>query len=188
MNSAFTARDLSAMADKADVRSLAQIEAFWQQLAVFRTQLSAEIEALLMELRRLTNWLNNDVLGYWSDEVVKAERRWTECRDNLSRCMSYVREDERRPCTEEKKRLQIAEQRLELCQQKLKVTRSAILFWETERSKQQAKIAHCRDLAEGDLQVAYHVLADQVARLQNYANLRSPSLPANSQPDSNVQP
>jgi hypothetical protein len=176
------------MADKADIRSLAQIEAFGQHLGSFRTQLSTEIETLHLELRRLTHWLNDDVLGYWTDEVVKAERRWTECRDNLSRCMSYVRENERRPCTEEKKRLQIAQQRLELCQQKLKLTRAAIQFWETERSKQQAKIAYCRDLAEGDLRVACHVLADQLARLQTYANLRSPSPSTTSRPDSNVPP
>ncbi len=161
------------MADNAQVLSLAQIEAFATQLIGFRSQLSAEIELLQLELRRLTNWLNHDVLGYWGDELAKAERRWTECRDSLTRCMSYVREDERRPCTEEKKRLQQAERRLELCQQKLKTTRAAILFWDTERNKQQSKIVRCRDLAEADLQVAVHVLTDQVERLKAYAGLRS---------------
>lgn len=166
------------MADKAEVLSLAQIETFQQQLGGFRTQLGTEIEALLLELRRLTHWLSNDVLGHWSSEVVKAERRWTECRDALSRCQSYVRENERRPCTEEKKRLRLAEQRLELCQQKLKLTRAAIQFWETQCGKLQAKIARCRDMAESELQVAGHVLSDQVERLRTYANLRSSASPA----------
>ncbi len=171
------------MADKAEVLSLAQMETFQQHLTSFRTQLSREIETLLLELRRLTAWLTENVLAYWSDERVKAERHWTECRDNLSRCLSYVRDDERRPCTDEKKRLQLAERRLELCQQKLKLTQAAILYWETERSKQQAKISRCRDLAEAELQVACHVLSDQVERLKTYANLRA--APRNSTDPSN---
>lgn len=171
------------MADKAEVLSLAQVETFQHHLTSFRTQLSHEIDTLLLELRRLTAWLTEDVLAYWSDERVKAERRWSECRDNLSRCMSYVREDERRPCTDEKKRLQLAERRLELCQQKLKLTQAAILFWETERSKQQAKISRCRDLAEAEMQVACHLLSDQVERLKTYANLRA--APRTPPPSSN---
>ena len=153
--------------------SLAQIESFQQQLGGFRSQLASEIEALLLELRRLNNWLSNDALGYWSNEAAKAERRWAECRDALSRCQSYVRENERRPCTEEKKRLRLAEQRLELCQQKLKLTHSAIQFWETQCAKLQAKISRCRDLAESDLKVAGQVLSDQIERLRSYASLRS---------------
>lgn len=161
------------MADRAQVLSVTQLENFQQQLASCRAQLHAEIEALQLELRRLSTWLDTDVLGYWSEEFAKADRRYKECRDVLSRCMSYVREDERRPCTEEKKRVQLAEQRLELCQTKLKITRAAIQFWETERHKQQSKISRCRELAEADLQVAVHMLRDQVERLQRYADVRS---------------
>ena len=98
------------MADQADVRSLDRLEEFRQQAEAFRTGLLKEIESLTLELRRLTQWLEQDVLGYWGDESSKAERRWAECRDNLSRCQSYVRIDEKRPCTEEKKRLRLAEQ------------------------------------------------------------------------------
>ncbi len=176
------------MADKAEVLSLAQLETFHHQLANFRTQLSSEIETLLLELRRLTNWLGDDVLGYWSDERLKAERKWAECRDSLSRCMSYVREDERRPCTDEKKRLQLAERRLELCQQKLKTTQAAILYWETERNKQQSKISRCRDLADSEMQVACHVLGDQIERLKTYANLRSAATPPAISLDSKQTP
>ncbi len=156
------------MADNADVRSLEQLESFLLQTEAFRVQLLSEIENLSLELRRLTNWLTNDVHGYWSDELVKAQRRHAECRDVLSRCMSYVREDERRPCTEEKKRLRRAEERLELCQQKLKATAAAIVFWETQRNKQHGRVARCRDLAESEMLVACNVLRDQIELLRSY--------------------
>lgn len=156
------------MADKADVRSLEQLEAFAQQLGDFRTQLAAEMESLLLELRRLSHWLQEDVLGYWNAELVQAQRRWSEARDVLSRCLACVREEERRPCTEERKRLRIAQQRLELCQHKLKLSRAALAAWETQCQAQHAKVIRCRDLAEADLQVASHVLAEHIEHLRRY--------------------
>ena len=164
------------MADQADVRSLDRLEEFHQQAEAFRTGLLKEIECLLLELRRLTQWLEQDVLGYWNDELVKAERRWAECRDNLSRCQSYVRADEKRPCTEEKKRLRLAQQRLELCQQKLRLSQAALTFWQTERSKLQAHIARCQDLADSHMRVACEHLRGQIERLSLYTQLRSTPL------------
>ncbi|MCA9157067.1 MAG: hypothetical protein KDA72_01995 [Planctomycetales bacterium] len=173
------------MADQADVRSLDRLEEFRQQAEAFRTGLLKEIESLTLELRRLTQWLEQDVLGYWGDESSKAERRWAECRDNLSRCQSYVRVDEKRPCTEEKKRLRLAEQRLELCQQKLRLSQAALTFWQTERSKLQAHIARCQDFAESNMRVTCEHLRDQIERLSLYTQLRSTprSTPPSSPPN-----
>lgn len=174
------------MADQADVRSLDRVEEFHQQAETFRTGLLKEIEGLTLELRRLTQWLEQDVLGYWSDEGVKAERRWAECRDNLSRCQSYVRADEKRPCTEEKKRLRLAEQRLELCQQKLRLSQAALAYWQTERSKLQAHIARCQDFAESNMRVTCEHLRGQIERLRLYTQLRS--TPRASSPSANRNP
>ncbi|MEO8270532.1 MAG: hypothetical protein ABI557_12485 [Aureliella sp.] len=161
------------MADQADVRSLDRLEEFHQYTEAFRTGLLKEIEIVTLELRRLTQWLEQDVLGYWADEGVKAERRWAECRDSLSRCQSYVRADEKRPCTEEKKRLRVAEQRLELCQQKLRLSQAALTFWQTERSKLQSHIARCQDMAESNMRVTCEHLRGQIERLKLYTQLRS---------------
>ncbi len=161
------------MADRADVRSLEQLEEFLRRTEAMRVGLLKEIEALGLELRRLSHWLSEEVIDYWRDELAKAQRRFAECRDNLSRCLSSVRADEQRPCTDEKKRLRIAEQRLELCQQKLRVSQAALTFWEAERNKQRSYIVRCRDLAEADLRVACAHLRGQIDTLHAYANLRS---------------
>lgn len=167
------------MADQADVRSLDRLEEFRQQAESFRTGLLKEVEILTLELRRLTQWLEQDVLSYWGDEGVKAERRWGECRDSLSRCQSYVRAEDKRPCTEEKKRLRLAEQRLELCQQKLRLSQAALTFWQTERSKLQSHIARCQDLAESNMRVTCEHLRGQIERLSIYTQLRSTPRPPN---------
>ncbi len=161
------------MADRADVRSLEQLEEFLRRTEAMRGGLLKELEALGLELRRMSHWLSEEVIGYWRDELTKAQRRFAECRDSLSRCLSSVRADEQRPCTDEKKRLRIAEQRLELCQQKLRVSQAALAFWEAERNKQRSYIVRCRDLAESDLRVACEHLRGQIETLHTYANLRS---------------
>lgn len=161
------------MTNQADVRSLSRIEEFHQQADAFRIGLLKELECLLLELRRLTNWIEQDVIDYWSQQSLKAERHWAECRDSLTRCQSYVRANEQRPCTEEKKRLRRAEQRLELCQQKLRLSQAALSFWQTELGKQSSHIIRCQELAETNIRVANLHLRGQIDRLQRYTQLRS---------------
>ena len=179
------------MGNGANVQSLEQLERFSGQVVHLRTQLLKEIETLSLELRRLTTWIEQEAFQYWSNELTQSQRRLIECQQTLSRCMSYVRADEQRPCTEEKKRVRRAEERTNLCQQKLRVARAAATQWERERTKANAKIMRCRDLAESDLVVAQHQLRDQIERLRAYANLRSAAFTESatgSAPDRNSSP
>jgi hypothetical protein len=103
--------------------------------------------------------------------------------------MSYVRAEEKRPCTEEKKRFRKAQLRRETCEQKLRTLSAAISFWEAERNKTQSKIQRCRDLAESGMLVAIENLRGQIERLRTYAGLRSNAfaedmLPAGEKTDS----
>ncbi len=161
------------MADSADVRSLEQLEVFHERLCQFRSQLLKEIENLEVEFRRLTGWLEREAHDYWAEELVKSGRYLVECQDALVRCMSYVRSDERRPCTEEKKRLRRAQERKAICERQMQTVRAAAVRWEQERTKNHAKLQRCRDLAESDLVVAVNHLRGQMERLATYAGLRS---------------
>ncbi|MEZ6136366.1 MAG: hypothetical protein R3C53_15835 [Pirellulaceae bacterium] len=164
------------MASNADVRSLEQLESFYEQMRHFRTQLLREVENVGTELRRLTQWLEIEAVNYWKDELKAAQRKFVDAQDNLSRCMSYVRSDERRPCTEEKKRVAKTKQRRDLCEMKLKTVNAAATHWERERTKNQAHLERCRDMADSDLLVALNHLQGQLQRLGDYANLRSAAL------------
>jgi hypothetical protein len=166
------------MVNQADMRSLEHLALFLHELEQFRAHLVKELEALELELRRTTHWLEHDVLDYWHDEHTRAHRVMLEAERNLSRCMSYVRADERRPCTEEKKRVQKAQLRHELCEQKIKIAKAARERWEQEQTKNRTRVEGCRELAESALMVAIHQLRGQLERLETYANLRSA---ANSQ-------
>lgn len=164
------------MADHADVVSLERVEQFLQETEAYRSQLLRELENVALELHRLTQWLKVDVCVYWSDELVKSRRKLTECQDALVRCQSYVRVDEKRPCTEEKKRLRKAQQRRETCEKMLRTTQAAAVFWEREQLKTRAKLQICRDMAESALLVACNQLSEQIQQLRTYTALKSPGL------------
>ena len=172
------------MADSAKVFSVEALDAFAEKIRTFRSGLLKEIENLEVELRRVSNWLEKDAQEYWHSESVQIKRQLSEYLQALSRCMSYVREDERRPCTEEKKRVAKAKQRDELCQIKLRATHAAQGVWERESHKNRAKLQRCRDMAESDLVVAVNTLQAQLERLEHYANLRSPASRTGTPPPS----
>ncbi|MEM8734564.1 MAG: hypothetical protein AAGG44_10105 [Planctomycetota bacterium] len=161
------------MNDFADMRSLERLEEFLQEAKHFRGSSLKCIEDLNLELRRLTTWIEKEAVEYWQHELVKSRRVFVEAQDALSRCMSYVREDERRPCTEEKKRVKVAKDRRALCEERLQTARGAAKAWDRDRRKNQAKIQRCRDFAESEVTVAIHQLEAQVGTLQEYAGLRS---------------
>lgn len=170
------------MTANADVRSLEHLEVFLQQSQHFKGKLAKEVEALQVEIRRLTNWIEVEAFGYWKEQLTRAQRHLVECQDALTRCMSYVREEEKRPCTEIKKRLQKAQQRRALCEEKLRTVKAAAQAWDRQTTKGNAKIHRCRDLSETDMTVAINVLKSQLATLEKYSSLKS--TPVSSTTDS----
>ena len=168
------------MTTNADVRSLEHLELFLQQSQHFKGKLAKEIEALQVELRRLTNWIEVEASNYWKQQLTSAQRHLVECQDALTRCMSYVREDEKRPCTEIKKRLQKAQQRRALCEDKLRTVKAAAQAWERHLTKANAKVHRCRDLSETDMTVAINVLKSQIETLEKYSTLKAAPVAANA--------
>lgn len=160
----------------ANVLSLEALQQLYIELQQFRVGLLRELESLDLELRRLTHWLEVDAVGYWNNEQQQIRRRLSECLQQLSRCMSYVREDERRPCTEEKKRVAKAKERAAVCEAKIKIVQAAATHWETRTAKTRTKLQRCRDMAESDVLVALNRLQTHIERLEAYSQLRSPLL------------
>jgi|694.fasta_scaffold00028_7 hypothetical protein len=161
----------------ARVYSIELLDQFSRDLQKFRLELLKELESLDLELRRLTAWVTQDCRHYWQAEQQLASRRLSEYQQQLSRCMSYVRESERRPCTEEKKRVAWAKQRLQLCEQKLQAVQAASNHWQAVVSKTVTKLQRCRDMAESDLLVARNQLEKLLDQLRSYAQLVTTAVP-----------
>jgi len=161
------------MSSSANVKSLARLEVFLEHCQRTRTHLLKELENLQLEVHRLTHWLENEAQRYWAGELQQAQRAWVEAEQALLRCRSVVRESERRPCTEQIKRLEVASDRKSLCERQVRFVRDATQMWQQEVTKLDSKIFRCRDLAESELALAVNKLKEQLARLEEYSRMRS---------------
>lgn len=173
--------------NSAKVQSIEIVQGFAEYLQHLRLQLLKELEALDLQLRRLSQWVNEDAPGYWQHEQQTNARRLAEHLQQLSRCMSYVRKEEQRPCTEEKKRVARAKERAQLCESKIRIAEAAALHWESRVSKLITKLQRCQDLAEADLPIALGHLKKHLELLESYTLMRSgalkqPELPNSSNP------
>ncbi len=161
------------MSENAEVRSLAQLQTLRERIAVGRAQTVKEAEAAGSELIKLTRWLEEEAAGYWRQQFAESERHLKECREALMRCEATVRDDEKRPCTDERKRVEKAVARRNLCDAKLRATREAILVWQRQVVKLRGRLQSTADMAESDLMVTLNQLDTILAALEAYANLRA---------------
>lgn len=157
------------MSDSADVRSLAQLQKLQERVAYCRAQVLKETETLLVELQKLTRWIEEDSILYWQQQLVQAERLLSEARDALMRCEAVVRSDEKRPCTDERKRLEKTKARRALCDQKLRAARDARLVWQKQVIKLRGRLQSVADLADADLQNTALKLLEIITTLQTYS-------------------
>ena len=167
----------------ARVQSIQAVADFHEYLQNFRRCLKKELESLESELGSISGWILEGACEYWNRERQMAQRNLNEFQQQLSRCLSSVRADEQRPCTEEKKRVARARQRLALCEEKVRMAHSAVGQWETRRQRVRTRVEHCRDLVDSDLSVAGTRLLRHLEALEAYANLgRQSRVSPESQP------
>lgn len=161
------------MSESAEVRSLAQLQCLRERVATCRAQTVKEAEATSSEIIKLTRWLDEEVSGYWRQQLTESERWLNECREALMRCQAAVRADEKRPCTDERKRVDKALARRNLCEAKLRASREAILEWQRQVVKLRGRLQSISDMADSDLMVTLNQLDKIIATLEAYTNLRS---------------
>ena len=161
------------MSTGADVRSLAQLQHLRERCTLCRVQALKEAEALVAELQRLTRWLDAEAAPYWEQQGVLAARQLKECQEALLRCQATVRADEKRPCTDERKRLERAAARRALCEQRIRLLRDARNAWQKQVVKLRGRLQATADLAENQLLATIHKLDTIIATLAAYAQVQS---------------
>lgn len=161
------------MSESAEVRSLAQLQCLRERIANCRAQTLKEAEAAGSEIIKLSRWLEDEATGYWQQQLTESERWLNECREALMRCQATVRADEKRPCTDERKRVDKALARRNLCEAKLRASREAIIQWQRQVVKLRGRLQNTADFADTDLMVTLNHLDKIIATLEAYTNLRS---------------
>ena len=161
------------MASQANVKDIAALEDFAASLAQQRDELSVVLEAVQIELDRLSSHLQKQSPDYWRKELQRAGERLTEARETLSRCEQVTRDDDRRPCDIERRAVQLAKRRVDECEQHLRDIRALAALWQREHSQVASQLRLLIDYNESGVAHACRDLQQTVATLRKYAEERS---------------
>jgi len=159
------------MAGEAHIESIESLKQFSVNLAKLRELTAREVEAIQIELRRLEFWLEEALPNYWEEQRRLANRRWAEARQVLSDCESKVRDDEQRSCSEHRKRLERAAERLSFCEKKLRLLKQCRDDWKQELDRVRPRIAALNELAETDLPLCQSKLQNHLQIMQKYTEV-----------------
>ena len=112
------------MAQAAKVTSIDAVGRMSAALQAFRAEAGSGLDDLQMEIQRGLQWIHHDCREYWSVEVRRASERVTEARLNLQQAMTYRRVADHQPtCIDEKRALAAAKRRLQIAQDKVQAVR-----------------------------------------------------------------
>ena len=156
------------MAGEAHLESIESLQQLAQTLAKMRERTAIEVEAIHLELRRLQYWLDEALPAYWDEQFRLAKRRWVDARQVLSDCESKVRDDEQRSCSEQRKRLEWAANRLAFCERKLRLLKQCRTEWEHAVDKIRPRIAALGELADTGLPLTSAKLQNHLELIQRY--------------------
>jgi hypothetical protein len=159
------------MASEAHIESIESLKQFSTNLAKMRELTAREVEAIQIELRRLEFWLEEALPNYWEEQRRLANRRWAEARQVLSDCESKVRDDEQRSCSEHRKRLERAAERLSFCEKKLRLLKQCRDDWKQELDRVRPRIAALNELAETGLPLCQSKLQNHLEIMQKYTEV-----------------
>lgn len=159
------------MVNEAHIESIESLKQLALTLSKMREMTAREVEAIQIELRRLEFWLEEALPGYWEEQMRLANRRWVEARQVLSDCESKVRDDEQRSCSEHRKRLERAAERLAFCERKLRLLKQCRNDWKQELERVRPRIAALNELAETGLPLCQNKLQNHLEIMQKYTEL-----------------
>jgi hypothetical protein len=111
------------MTTHANVRSLDAVQNFRPALARFEEEAGSSLAALRMEVHRTIEWFEHDCPAYWQQIICKSFYQVAECRTQLARKQMMKVAGRTPDCTDEKLALQRAKRRLEMAQEKLEIVR-----------------------------------------------------------------
>ena len=112
------------MAAAAKVTSIDAVGRMAAALQAFRAEAGSGLDDLQLEIQRGLQWIHHDRKEYWSAEVRRGWERVTQARLQLQQAMTYRRVADHQPtCIDEKRALAAAKRRLQLAQEKVEAVR-----------------------------------------------------------------
>jgi hypothetical protein len=160
------------MANPAQVKSIDSLQSMTAALECFHADVAAALDELDMESRRAMQWIGDDCRQYWRQEVRRSTERVVEAKLALEHAQMFRGGDGRQAsCIEEKKILEREKRRLQLAESKVE----AIKHWVStiDRAMNEYRAVRCQfaNWLECDFPKAVAVMGRMVAALETYVRL-----------------
>ncbi|MCC6125240.1 MAG: hypothetical protein IT426_09780 [Pirellulales bacterium] len=160
------------MSTPAQVKSIDSLQAVSAALECFHADAAAALDELDMEIRRATQWIGEDCRQYWKQEVRRSTERVHEAKIALEHAQMF-RGGDGRPaaCVEEKKALEREKRRLQLAESKVEAVRHWALTIERAMNEYRAVRGAFGNWLEADFPKAVAVMSRMIAALESYVQL-----------------
>jgi len=165
------------MSPTARVKSIDALQAMSAALECFSNDASSALDDLEMEIRRALQWIGQDCRQYWKQEVRLARDGVTEARLQLEHAMMFRRidEDQRASCVEEKKALERAKRRLQIAEDKVEVIPHWAVAIERAVNEYRGSRSQFVNWLEADFPRAVAALGRMISNLETYVHLETPA-------------
>ncbi len=168
------------MSETARVHSIEAIRTFRDSLALFIEDARHALDATEMEIRRATNWLNQDMFQYWRAEIKRRNEEVSSARVALHRKQMMKMSSATAYDTEEKEALQKAIRRLREAEMKAEMVKRWIPNWQHAVAEYQGSGRPLGDTLSGDLAKALVLLQRMTEALDAYVSMAPPPAPTSA--------
>jgi hypothetical protein len=162
------------MADRANVTSTEPLERFRAALIKYQERAAAALHEMGDDVRRTRNWVQQDRLPHWHNEIHRRTRALNDAQQRLfSAELSAFRET----AGEEKRAMLRCREALREAEEKLRLTRKWDQNFDSTIGPLAKQVDNLRNLVDDELPRAIHALTTMIRALEEYSEVR-PSGPA----------
>lgn len=161
------------MGKKAQVTSISAIRDFKAALQTYQEALSDCLDSLGIEVRRGLSWIESDRMSYWPVQVRQSSDALTEAKNSLERKRLTLSGNDRPSCTEEKKAVEVAKNRLRYCEERLANSKYWLRIISHDAEEFQGLIAKVSHLTESDIPRAIAKLEQLATALDKYTQIQT---------------
>ncbi len=163
------------MSGPAQVRSVAALERFRASLVEYEKRTQTALDILTSELRRATNWIEEDRPNYWLKQEKNAADAVHQAKLDVERCLIFTTIGDQQPaCREERAALQEAKDRLDYCRDKRQHVRQWQGVLQHEVYEFRGRISQLRRILESELPAARAKLQLIIRQVEGYQIERPP--------------
>jgi hypothetical protein len=176
------------MGQAARVTSIGVLDQTAVAMQRFRSEAAAVLDELQVQMQRALEWIRHDRKDYWAEELRRSWEGLTAARLQLQQAQVSRRIAGREPaCIDEKRALERAKRRLAMAEQKVQAVRHWTQVIERATDEFQQSRTQFATWLDSDLVQAVAALNRMSASLESYTSLAAPAVSdANTPPPAGV--